>query len=507
MTMKRKLLLAAISGVLCALAMPRPGIWLFSWFALVPLFAALRGARPAAAALCGLVTGTLYFAVVLYWIWLFGYLPWTLLAIVQGAFVAVFAAAAARTLPSRIGSWGYAAVPAIWTAVQWARGLGPYGFTWGSFAHAQANNLMVSQIAAVTGPWGVDFLVCLTNLALAEMLAPAARVRSIRFAAAAALAVAAALAAGWLEIRAAPAPEGGAKVAIIQGNLSHDVQPPVDYVRDALDVYTSMTLDAARGKPDIIVWPETTLTAELAEPGLGTIVGMVANRAGAYLLVGALDAPDDPSITSCHNAAHLFDPSGRKVGVYRKVQLVPFGEFVPLRNTLPFLDRYQIRDEDVVPGSAHNLLPTRIGEIGVSICFESIFPHISRRETLDGAVALFVLTNDSWFGRTQAARQHLMMSRLRAIENRRYVARAASTGISSVIDPWGRQLGEIGIFRRGILTGRVLPRRDLTIYTRFGDWFAWGCAAFSVVSLLWSAGARNVLTQRTSGSAPDIFLV
>lgn len=476
--MKRKLFLAALSGALCAAALPRPGIWLFSWFALVPLLQALRCARPSAAALCGLISGIVYFGIILHWISLFGYLPWALLAIVQGCFFAMFAAVASRMLPSRIGLLGYAAAPAAWTVIQWARALGPYGFTWGSFAHAQANSPVVCQIASVTGPWGVDFLVCLVNVALAETLVPSgARKRLLPAITAAAAAVFAAAVGLTAMHPASPTDNTRAAVAVIQGDLPRDAQPPPDYVRKALRTYTAMSLDAARKRPDIIVWPETTLPAELSDPGLGTLVGLTAKRAATYLLAGAFDTPDHPSVGGSHNAAHLYDPSGSKVGVYRKVRLVPFGEFVPMRGTLPFLDRYQIREEDVIPGRRHNLLRTRIGDLGVSICFESIFPQIARRETLDGAVALFVLTNDSWFGRTQAARQHLMMSRLRAIENRRWVVRAASTGISTFIDPWGRQHGEIGIFERGILTGLIEPHHTLTLYTRFGDWFAWLCAA------------------------------
>jgi len=173
------------------------------------------------------------------------------------------------------------------------------------------------------------------------------------------------------------------------------------------------------------------------------------------------------------------------------VRLVPFGEFVPLREQLPFLKDYGVRPEDVAPSKKHVLVNTNVGKAGVSICFESLFPQISRQETRNGAQMLFVITNDGWFARTQCARQHLMMAKLRAVENRRYVLRAAATGISAVIDPYGRTVAELEIHKRGVVKANVAPMNGLTIYTRFGDWFVYACAVTALAGLLLPKGKKQ----------------
>jgi apolipoprotein N-acyltransferase len=179
------------------------------------------------------------------------------------------------------------------------------------------------------------------------------------------------------------------------------------------------------------------------------------------------------------------------MGVYHKVHLVPFGEFVPLRDHLPFLRNYGIREVDVLPGEYHNLISIEKARIGISICFESLFPQITRNETRGGATLLFVVTNDAWFERTQAARQHLMMAKLRAVENRRYLVRAAASGISAFIDPYGRTMSELGLFEQGTLKEEVRLRSELTPYATFGDWFAYLCAGLAVLQLVRMARARR----------------
>jgi apolipoprotein N-acyltransferase len=180
------------------------------------------------------------------------------------------------------------------------------------------------------------------------------------------------------------------------------------------------------------------------------------------------------------------------------VQLVPFGEFVPFRDKLPMLQNYGVRAEDVLAAKKHVLLNTCIGRTGTNICFESLFPEIARGETLHGAELLCVVTNDAWFQRTQAAHQHLMMAQLRAVENRRYLARAAGTGISALIDPYGRIKKQIGLFTPSTIMANVQPHTELTIYTRFGQWFAYLCVLMLIVCLpLLLRGSCEALADET----------
>ena len=477
---KRNLLLSVFAGGLLAISMPKPGIWVTAWIGLVPLLIALRGARARDAALYGLVTGLVYYGVVCFWLTIFGYLPWFLVASKEAFWLMLFAVAASRLLPERIGWYGYLAVPAAWTVSQWARVLGPFGFTWGSLAHTQANALPVIQLASITGPWGIDFSVCLANLALVGAIRLRVERKRILSAAVALALSLAPVAAGWYHLRTAPRDRAMTRVAIIQGDLPHEIDPEPGYLPEAYSAYDRMSRQAAKGKPDFIVWPETTIVDEVTDTRWGPLISHLAIDTRANYVIGGYDFSGDPEGRS-YNSAHFYDRDGRKIGVYHKVHLVPYGEYVPLREQMPWLRRYGIREVDVLPGKRHNLIDTEIGRVGVSICFESLFPAVSGQETRNGAKALVIITNDAWFLRTQAARHHMMMARLRAVENRRYVVRAAATGISAIIDPCGRILTEIDIYRSGILTGQIAPLHGLTPYARFGDWFVFGCMALLVL--------------------------
>lgn len=507
---KRNLLLGTASGLLLAVSMPKPGWWPAAWIGLVPLLIALKSARTRNAMLCGLVAGLVYYGAICSWLTIFGYLPWFLVALKEAAWLMLFAAAAALMMPDRTGPSGYLTVPAVWTFLQWARVIGPLGFTWGSLAHTQANVLPVAQISSVTGPWGIDFLVCLVNVALADIVTspldyerkqpgPPRLLRwkqglSRRwFAAGVSFAAAAAVCAGgYLAQRREPTRAACVRVAVIQGSLPHEVNPGPEYVPAAFAAYEQMSRRAARSKPDLVVWPETTIVDEITDTRWGPQLSELARETAANYIVGGYDASGDPEGRN-YNSAHLFDRTGRRIGVYHKVHLVPYGEYVPFRDQMPWLERYDIRDVDVLPGTSHDPIATDVGKIGVSICFESLFPAVSAQETRRGANALVIITNDAWFKRTQAARQHLMMARLRAIENRRYVVRAAATGISAIIDPQGHVLCELPIYRRGILRARIAPLDGLTLYARFGDWFVFLCAA----AVSCSAAVRRRLGKRT----------
>lgn len=477
----RHVFLAAASGLVLSFALPEPGTWLAAWVGLVPLFIALRSSTPSRAALCGVVAGAVYYGIILYWITLFGFLPWILLVLYQALYFAVFAMLCVRLAPERAGWRGFLAIPALWVVLQYLKTLGPYAFIWGSFAHTQADNVPFAQISSVTGPWGIDFALCFLNLALANALQPRVSRRYVPLIIAAGLTLLICI----FGVTSIPKtePTQSSRVAILQGNMKNDFDPVPNYEKIAYALYSRMTAEAAKKGVDLVIWPETTLAVDIASPEWANLLSDTARKAGVELLIGGYDASKDPMITGSYNSVFLFDKSGRIAGVYHKVQLVPFGEFVPLRDRLPMLRDYGVRPDDVLAAKTHSLVDTSIGKVGVSICFESLFPEIARGETLSGANLLCVVTNDAWFERTQAAREHLLMAKLRAIENRRYVLRAAGTGISAVIDPYGRTSQELGLFRQGTIISGVQPSSALTFYTRFGQWFAYLCIAILVVCL------------------------
>jgi len=269
--------------------------------------------------------------------------------------------------------------------------------------------------------------------------------------------------------------------------MKNDFHPVPNYTEIAFSTFSRMTRDAASEGAKLVIWPETTIPCDITSPGWVDRIGALARDCSVEILAGGYDPANNSGQPGSYNTLFLFDKQGRMAGAYHKVQLVPFGEFVPLRERLPMLRDYGIRNEDVVAAKSHRLLKTSAGKVGVSICFESLFPQIARSEVLRGAQILCVVTNDAWFQRTQAAREHLMMAQLRAIENRRYLFRAAGTGISAVIDPCGGIRQRCDLFRQGIIYDQARLSDGLTVYTRFGDWFVYLCIAILIASLpaLW----------------------
>lgn len=490
---KRNLLLSIASGLVLALAMPWPGLWMLSWVGLAPLFIAVRGSNTPRAMGYGFITGLIYYAIIIYWMALFGYLPWLLLASMQAIFLAIFAGITARLTPSHVGWKSFILIPAAWTTLQWLRSLGTYSLTWGSFAHIHANTEPLLQLGAVTGPWGIDFLICFINLAVFQAVSPVTKNKRFVPAATAAILIASVWTGGILTMRTNQNPD--LTVVVIQGNAFQDVDPDSNYLDNALNTYKKLSLEAAKSKPDIIVWPETVLPVNIDNSYLERKIAGIARESQATLICGAYTTPYDANPTVASNGAHFFGPDGEKLGTYRKVRLVPFGEFVPLRDQLPFLKDYGVRPDDVIPGHKHVLVGTQHGKAGVSICFESLFPQISRSETRNGADLLFVITNDGWFGQTQAPRQHLMMAKLRAAENHRYVMRAAATGISAVIDPYGRTVTELDLQKRGVIEAKVKAISGLTLYARFGDWFAYACVLAAASALLFIRSKKQLSNE------------
>ncbi|MCE5315652.1 MAG: apolipoprotein N-acyltransferase [Armatimonadota bacterium] len=476
---KRNLLAAIISGLLLGLSMPRPGIWPLAWLGLVPMLIAVRGASIRSATLYGLVAGAVYYGIIAHWVSIFGYLPWALVVLCEAALFAIFAAMASCIAGK---SRAYLTIPAAWTAIQWARSLGTLGFTWGSFAHTQASCMPVLQLVSIAGPWLIDFAVCLVNVAIAEAILNVGRKRFFATITAAVVTLGA-WGVGFATLKTAPEYHPATKVAIIQGNVAQDVVPDLNYLADTYITFSKMSRRAVSSGVGLVIWPETTLPTKITTSDWGGILSDLAKETRATYIIGGYAPSSEPSSPLFCNGAHFYGPDGKALGIYNKARLVPYGEYVPLRDYLPFLSRYGVRKQDVCPGTSHSVIKTALGKAGVSICFESLFPQIARIETKHGANVLVIITNDAWFERSPAAVQHLMMSRLRAVENRRFVIRGAATGISAIIDPYGRTQAELGIFKRGIVSGQVEPLTGLSPYTRAGDWLAYICVVIAIAAI------------------------
>jgi apolipoprotein N-acyltransferase len=500
--------------VLLAFCFPGLDLGWLAWIALVPLFMALLDAgraqavRPRQGAWLGFGAGAVFIGALLYWVWIFGWYAWLALTLYEAIWFALFGALAVALLRRVPRALGPPALAAAWTVVEWARGLGTLGLTWGDLAVSQHRLLPVLQMLDWTGPYGLTFLIALANAALAHWLLTRRQpgepeietTRSGgRWLVVTALVVGLLAARGtWLltETALAFGPGRGAPtlpVAVVQGNVDQDVAWDGDYWRRAMSKHARLTMDAARAGARLVVWSETSLPGELrTDPSLRRIVSRLARMAGAELIIGSNDRIGKED----YNRAFLVDRDGRLRGGYAKRHLVPYGECVPLRAWLPFMDALHVRPFNLTPGEGY--VPLRGDHrLGTVICFESAFPEVARAMARNGAQILVEISNDTWFGRSAAAAQHAAMAPLRAVETRRAFARSTATGISTLVDDHGRIRRQLGLFREGYLLERLPLRGDLTPYVRFGDWPV-GVSLLICLALL---GRSGVAAFRRPGRA------
>ena len=282
---------------------------------------------------------------------------------------------------------------------------------------------------------------------------------------------------------------------MIQGNVEQD-QKWDPALRDAIaDRYLTMTRQAIGQGATFVIWPESS-TPFYFEHDLvrGGAIRRLATEANATLLIGSdqvepirpAGAPDGVK-QRYYNAAFLVKPDGTIGAVYRKMHLVPFGEYVPLQSLLFFAGPIIGAVADFAPFSAGTepvLLPVGSHQASTAICYEVIYPDLIRRSVLDGSELLTTITNDAWYGRSSAAYQHWDQASMRAIEEGRYLARAANTGISGFVDPYGRIMTNAGLFEPAVLVQDLRFLKDRTVYNRIGDLVAWLSLAVTAAALL-----------------------
>ncbi len=483
---------------------------------MIPLLFVLRGANPSRGALIGFAFGVAFFGLLLRWLTMFGWIAeWPLVA-VQAAFVAGFGAVAGPILRRFRGIPGTLLVAAAWTATEWLRGIWPLGgFTWGGLGYTQHANPTVLPLASVTGVWGVTFAVVLVNGLLLE-----AGIRVIAIVRArrgrdrertpsagewgrALLPIAvAALAIGLPAALPVPAPNGPPlDVAVVQGSVPRSLaQDRLLQTSAVAASHIRLNRTLASDPPDLVVWPENALAEDpTVDPVLGREVAASIRAVGAPTLVGAVSALPDGRYS---NQTLLYGGDGRILGRYTKVHLVPFGEYVPWKGLLGWTERYRRGNVDLVPGSGIRTFPIDGMTVGTPICFENTFPDLFRRFVSRGANVMIVTTNDSSFLLTEASREHVIFSQLRAVETGRWVVQAAVSGESAIVDPHGRIVVRTGLFERTILRASVPTGTARTVYVRLGDWFPLACAVATLLAIAWIVARRRWGRGDDPGEAP-----
>jgi apolipoprotein N-acyltransferase len=481
------LLAAILSGLLLAAAFPKWDQTYLLIFALVPLLWALRGQSLKAAFWLGLASGLAHYAAMLYWIvyvtHVFGKLP--LIAAI-GVLLALAGYLCLYTAVWGLGIvWGAARglsllwwAPVLWVALELGQTYIISGFPWDLLGNGLYQYPRLLQLADITGVYGLSFLVVLVNVSLYLLcFSPRGRVSRFRQAAAVGLILALWIGYGSYrlgEVDALMAASPKIKVAVVQGNMKQGEKWKKEMVQTTLDRYGELTRKVQGAR--LIIWPETAAPfLYVRTPDLAAEVQKIARDSRGYLLFGSPAYELTPQGEFYYNRAYLLNPQAETIGSYDKAHLVPYGEYVPLRRFFPYIGKMVPMVGDFAEGPVGATVSLPEGPLGVLVCYESIFPYLSRAQVANGARLLVNITNDAWFGKTSAAYQHLSMAVLRAVENRVCLARAANTGISAFIDGAGRLLwtSEINVPEAHALELAWLPGGSL--YNRIGDVFAWTC--------------------------------
>lgn len=416
---------AVATGLLVALPFQNDRAWPAAWMALVPLLLAHRGQPVGRAFALGWTAGAVFFGATLYWLVPFGLVAWVGTGVFLGLYLGAFTAGLAVLAHKARAERALLAAPILWVALEAARTSGRLAFPWALLGASQVPNDLILQLASLGGPYAISFLIALVNAVLAVAIVRQ-RVWPLIVAVAAL-----ALALGYGRAVLRPAPQGTLRAALIQPNVPvEDRLDPLAATR-TLRRLDGLLSGASSGRPDLFVLPETAVPGDVfALPELAAWLRGHARSAGAVIVAGTFTLEST-------NSAAAVEPDVDALARYDKARLVAFGE------------------QGVRAGGESAPVRTSVGTLGLVISYESVFPQATRALVGRGADLLVVIANDGWFGRTAEPIQHAAMSRLRAVETRRFVVTAAETGISNIIDPYGRVIAATDIFQEAVLFGDV----------------------------------------------------
>jgi apolipoprotein N-acyltransferase len=485
------ILAGALSGLLLVLSLPKPDLYYLAWIALVPLlFVIAREKLAGRVFLTSYVAGAVFFSGTFYWITetmtIYGGLSLPLAMGVGALFALTYAlyfvlfGLALHLALRKFGPRGLFFAPLLWVTMEFFRAILFSGFPWMLSGYALVPYAGILQMASWTGIYGLSFLATAVN----AIIAYGALCRSKTWFAAAALVI---LIAWFLPVIGKTPSADPVAVRLVQTDISLDQswkKPESDELINELTALS--TRDTAR--PKLVVWPETPAPFYLnGDPEFRGRMQAVARKLEAYFLVGYIDAAGDGPT----NSAGLLGPGGEQISRYDKMHLVPFGESVPFKRLLFFAESLTREVGEFVPGRGYIVSDLDGHRVSTAICYESIFPDLVRQFVKRGSELLIVITNDGWFGESSAPYQHLRMGVVRSVENRRWMVRTANTGITAIIDPYGRIEAQTPIGVRMVLDGVAHFRTDRTFYTQYGDIFAYANVLLVIAMLVWRKNARR----------------
>jgi apolipoprotein N-acyltransferase len=488
--------LAALSGVLFALAFPNAAIGWLMFIALLPLFVALTRVRTARGAFfLGWLSQTIAWLIMVPWVvrvmshygglpYITGVVIFVAMCAYLGMYGGLFALLFYRIAPStRFRRW--LLVPLAWAVVEYARTYLFSGFPWSLIAASIVDYAPFVQFDRVAGPYALGILILLPSTLIAWLIV--ARPKGMRslFPIAAVVIItfvwwATGLVAAKMLVRPTGTPM--ARAALLQPNISQEMRWDNDNLLLIFRRMMAMSEEATSHNVQVVIWPESTVPLSYAITDFyrKAIESLSRTRNVDVILGSVAEDPEQPN--KLWNAAFLVS-GGRTIGHYDKIRLVPFGEYVPLRQMLSFAHALVHAVGQFEFGTKDTPLVGRFF-YGPAICYEVVFPQIPRTQVVHGANVLVTITNDAWYDGTSAPRQHLNLARLRAIETDRYLLRAGTTGISAVVDPAGQLVQQMEMGKQGIIYAEFQPRTSTTPYVRFGDWFAWVAMVAVVLGMI-----------------------
>jgi len=491
-----RIILALSSALLLIISFPAFDLELFAWIALVPLLIAIKNKNLKSAFGLSFLTGISFFMGIFYWINVikgFTLIDFLFLGIYLGSYFGMFGLLLNFIL-KRSNFPSFVTAPVLWVSVEYLRShAGFLALPWALLGHSQYLNLPVIQISSITGTYGVSFLIVMSNVALSEvilyLLSEKARehtkchLKPIRPVVVTLLLFGLSLGYGYMCILQQFKGKR-INITVIQGNIAQDIKWNPTLRDQILEKHIQLTKQASNSSnASLIVWPETAVQGTLTcDPYLLQTISDLAKATQTSLLIGSSQRPKFGSreFKKKHlfNSAFLIASNGIVKKCYDKINLLPFGEYLPYRGRLPWPSRFVSLADNYTPGKEFTLFALEGVKFGTLICWENLFPDLFRKFVNNGANFMINITNEAWFGETAAPYQFLSMSVFRAVENRVTVVRSANTGISCFIDPSGRIIGKVNnnnkdIFVEGFLTREIPLSQERTLYTRYGDIFAY----------------------------------
>jgi len=510
----RKIFLALLSGFLLTAAFPSVNHQWIAWFSLVPLLTAVKDESLYNAFKLGVIAGLGHYITLMYWIInvisTYGGLDiisstflLLLLCFYLSLYTGLFSFLVTAFKKCKIKIFLFAG---FWVSLEYIRAVVFTGFPWCLLGYSQFEQSLLIQVADITGVYGISFLIAAVNI-LIFLLASNIRknIKKIYVGAEILLLITIIILTvnyGKYCIKKYSEDTKEKKtlnISIIQGNINQALKWDTKYQEDTLKKYRSLTKNTYDFKPDIIIWPETAVPFFFQDNNQFTQDLLnISQKSGAHFIFGSPSYIRKAEDILYRNSAFCISPDGNLTGKYDKVHLVPFGEYVPLKKLLPFVHRLVPAAGDFSPGKSLDPLALKGTSLGILICYEIIFPEISRKQVNKGAQILINITNDAWFGFTSAPYQHFYMSTFRSIENRTPLIRSANTGISGIISPTGKIKTMGGLFTEESITGNItLDKHPRSFYSRYGDIFARSVLIICFIKIFFGLCYRRFTKNKT----------